>query len=42
MRDYLHAELAMNIADECGIFSRLRPQTVFLSPAKRADIEDLK
>jgi hypothetical protein len=42
MRERLHAEVTMNIAIECGVFSDIRQQTVFLAPAERAHANDLE
>ncbi|KAF8810464.1 hypothetical protein BYT27DRAFT_7253720 [Phlegmacium glaucopus] len=42
MRERLYAEVALNIAIECGVFSEVKPQTVFWPMAERAATEDLK
>ncbi|KAF8812817.1 hypothetical protein BYT27DRAFT_7272529 [Phlegmacium glaucopus] len=41
MRERLYAEIALNIAMECGVFSEVKPDTVFLPSAEKAETEDL-
>ncbi|KAF8798475.1 hypothetical protein BYT27DRAFT_7264639 [Phlegmacium glaucopus] len=42
MREQLYAQVTMNTAIECGVFSEGKADTVFLPTAGRADNEDLK
>jgi hypothetical protein len=42
MREQLHAEVAMSTAIECGVFSEEKTHTVFLPPAERAKVAELK
>ncbi|KAF8804167.1 hypothetical protein BYT27DRAFT_7214241 [Phlegmacium glaucopus] len=42
MRERLYAQVTMNTAIECGVFSEGKADTVFLPTAGRADNEDLK
>ncbi|KAF8817656.1 hypothetical protein BYT27DRAFT_7028728, partial [Phlegmacium glaucopus] len=36
MREQLYADIALNIAMECGVFSETKPETVFLPTAEKA------
>jgi hypothetical protein len=42
LREKLYAEVALNTALECGVFSEVKPQTVFLPVAERAHADDLR
>ena len=41
MRERLHAEMSLNTALDCGIFSELRSPTAFLPTAERVPAEEL-
>ncbi|KAF8803392.1 hypothetical protein BYT27DRAFT_7214713 [Phlegmacium glaucopus] len=41
MRELLYAQVAMNTAFDCGIFSEIKSQTVFLHSAERATTDDM-